>query len=292
MPSRTNQQVARTADFAVRVFSVAIIATVPYSIAVSKLRRPFLSDRYFFIVVRLLRRREKFTEPDFALLARAFNRARALHPFYLTAWVFLPDHWHCICAPVYPVTISLAMKSVKQSSTSAVNQLRGADGELWQPRFFDRALRTVKEYNEKVEYIHLNPVQGRFGQPPGRLAMVKLQRIRRHERRRTKRTLRFDRRPRENALRSARTNLIAPSRGRKDADHKSGGPRYLTDTHFDGKRPNRRCASPDSREVPFEELTVSACDHLAVSPNRPCGLRLHCWGNSVRGTPPTGNVAA
>jgi hypothetical protein len=68
-----------------QVFSVAIIATVPYFIAVSKLRRPFLSHRYFFIVVRLLRRRGKFTEPDFALLARAFNRARALHPFYLTA---------------------------------------------------------------------------------------------------------------------------------------------------------------------------------------------------------------
>jgi putative transposase len=136
-----------------------MIATVPHSIAVSKLRRPFLSDRYFFIVVRLLRRREKFTEPDFALLARAFNRARGLHPFYLTAWVFLPDHWHCICAPVYPITISLAMKSVKQSSMSAVNQRWGAEGELWQPRFFDRALRTVKEYNEKVEYIHLNPVR-------------------------------------------------------------------------------------------------------------------------------------
>ena len=45
------------------------------------------------------------------------------------------------------------------SSRSAVNQCRGADGELWQPRFFDRALRTVKEYNEKVEYIHLNPVR-------------------------------------------------------------------------------------------------------------------------------------
>ncbi len=132
---------------------------MPYSVAVSKLRRPFLYDRYFFIVVRLLGRREKFTEPDFALLARAFNRARALHPFYLTAWVFLPDHWHCICGPIYSVTISLAMKSAKQSSLSAVNQRRGAEGELWQPRFFDRALRTVKEYNEKVEYIHLNPVR-------------------------------------------------------------------------------------------------------------------------------------
>jgi len=42
---------------------------------------------------------------------------------------------------------------------SAVNQRRGTDGELWQLRFFDRALRTVKEYNEKVDYIHLNPVR-------------------------------------------------------------------------------------------------------------------------------------
>jgi putative transposase len=109
--------------------------------------------------VRLLKRRAKLIEADFALLARAFNRARALHPFYLTAWVFLPDHWHVICAPVYPATISLAMKSVKQSSMSAINRRRGVEGELWQPRFFDRALRTVKEYNEKVEYIHLNPVR-------------------------------------------------------------------------------------------------------------------------------------
>jgi hypothetical protein len=48
------QQVARTAGFAVRVFSAAIVVTVPYSIAVSKLRRAFLSD--FFVAVRRPRR--------------------------------------------------------------------------------------------------------------------------------------------------------------------------------------------------------------------------------------------
>ena len=30
---------------------------------------------------------------------------------------------------------------------------------MWQPRFSGRAVRTVKEYHEKVEYIHLNPVR-------------------------------------------------------------------------------------------------------------------------------------
>jgi putative transposase len=127
---------------------------------------PFLSDRYFFLSVRLLKRRRKLTDSDFALLAGAFNRARTLHPFCLTAWVFLPDHWHAICAPRDPVTISLVMKSVKQSSTTAINGSRGAQGELWQPRFFDRALRTVNEYNEKVEYIHMNPVRAGLVRSP------------------------------------------------------------------------------------------------------------------------------
>ncbi len=54
-----------------------------------------------------------------------------------------------------------------------MNRARRERGVLWQGRFFDpaplplnifgagrrRALRTVKEYNEKVEYIHLNPVK-------------------------------------------------------------------------------------------------------------------------------------
>ena len=109
--------------------------------------------------MRLLKGRTRLLNDDFHLMALALNRVRRVHPFYLTAWVFLPDHWHAICAPVYPRTISLVMKSFKNSSTPLINRRRAERGELWQARFFDRALRTVKEYNEKVEYIHLNPVR-------------------------------------------------------------------------------------------------------------------------------------
>ena len=41
----------------------------------------------------------------------------------------------------------------------AINLCRRERGELWQERFFDHALRTVRDYHEKIEYIHLNPVK-------------------------------------------------------------------------------------------------------------------------------------
>ena len=44
-------------------------------------------------------------------------------------------------------------------ATKRINRARRECGLLWQPRFFDRALRTVREYHEKVEYLHLNPVR-------------------------------------------------------------------------------------------------------------------------------------
>ena len=125
----------------------------------SRLRRPFLSDRYLFLTVNLLRGRNHLEEGDFERLALALDRMREKHGFLLTAWVFLPDHWHTILYPPYPLTISRAMTAVKVSSMVGINHRRGEGGELWQGRFFDRALRTVKEYHETVEYIHGNPVR-------------------------------------------------------------------------------------------------------------------------------------
>ena len=134
----------------------------------SRLRRPFLFDRFIFVTVKLLPCRTRLKEGDFERLANSFTRMRKKHGFLLTAWVFLPDHWHAIIHPPYPLTISTALKSVKTSSMIGINVRRRESGGLWQERFFDRALRTVREYHEKVEYIHLNPVRrGLVDNPEG-----------------------------------------------------------------------------------------------------------------------------
>ncbi len=142
-----------------RYGSLVIPPPLLYSGRVSRLRRLFLSDRFFFITVRLLERRRKLDDADFERLALAISRSRKSHPFFLTAWVFLPNHWHAICALQHPVTIIEVMKSIKVSSTTLINEGRSRSGGLWVGRYFDRALRTVKEYHEKVDYIHRNPVK-------------------------------------------------------------------------------------------------------------------------------------
>ena len=125
----------------------------------SRLRSLVLSDRdpsaaaqdgkrksnRFFIAGRVLPHRRKFDEAEFECLARVVRERRKKHGFLLTAWVFLPDHWHAILYPAHPLTISRVMESIKAGSILRINSRRRERGLFWQPRFFDRALRTVKE---------------------------------------------------------------------------------------------------------------------------------------------------
>ena len=138
----------------------------------SRLRRMVQSDCYFFVTcnVRKVHPRRgqssRYADPvtlledrDFALLAGAIAASRKQLGFLLTAWVFMPDHWHAILCPLELAGISDAMKLIKQRSTHAIGVARERSLRLWQTRFHKHALRTVREYLGAVEYIHLNPVR-------------------------------------------------------------------------------------------------------------------------------------
>jgi putative transposase len=92
-------------------------------------------------------------------LAEVVRERRKVLRFLLTAWVFLPDHWHAIIFPRSPLTISRVIGSIKVAATLRINPSRGEGGVLFQGRFFDRVPRTVKEYHEKVAYLRRNPVK-------------------------------------------------------------------------------------------------------------------------------------
>jgi putative transposase len=132
----------------------------------SRLRRLVLCDRYFFVTCRVHVSRRDLNQLELATLARAVRERRAAMRFLLTAWVLLPDHWHGIIFPPFPLSISRVMEAIKVSAAKLINGRRAERGVLFQGRFFDRALRTVKEYHEKLDYIHRNPVaQGLAARP-------------------------------------------------------------------------------------------------------------------------------
>jgi REP element-mobilizing transposase RayT len=100
----------------------------------SRLRCPFLYDRYIFVTVDLLKLRTRLLEPHYQSLARSLAKMREKHGFVLTAWVFLP-HWHAIIYPPHPLTISTVLKAVKVSSMISINLDRGEGGEVGKGAF-------------------------------------------------------------------------------------------------------------------------------------------------------------
>ena len=58
----------------------------------SRLRRLVVSNRWFFITCRLHPRRRILSSQEFATLGQAIEERRAEHGFFVTAWVFLPEH--------------------------------------------------------------------------------------------------------------------------------------------------------------------------------------------------------
>lgn len=59
----------------------------------------------------------------------------------------------------HPLTISQIIYDVKKVTARWVHGRRGTEGPLWQHQFWDRFVRHAKEFNNRLEYMHLNPVR-------------------------------------------------------------------------------------------------------------------------------------
>ncbi len=98
-------------------------------------------------------------DAEFALLASAIDRARERRGFLIPGYVFMPDHWHALILPGESDSLPDVMNAVKVASSHQINRRRRSHGPFWQLRYYDRALRTVKEFRDSLQYMHMNPVR-------------------------------------------------------------------------------------------------------------------------------------
>ena len=125
----------------------------------SRVHRLRSGDRIFFVTVNLRRALPPFTAREYPAILQAFQESRRRLGFLLCGYVLMPDHWHALFWPDYPLTISRLVQDIKYVSSRRLNRQRGGTGTLWQHQFWDRFVRHAKEFNDRLTYMHLNPVR-------------------------------------------------------------------------------------------------------------------------------------
>jgi putative transposase len=133
---------------------------------VSRVRRLLTTDRIFFVTVNLRRNIPFVGQEEFPVLIDAFEDARRREGFLLCGYVLMPDHWHALLAVRHAHTLSRAVQRMKWQAARGLNRHRGTWGVVWQHQFWDRFVRHAKEFNQRLTYMHLNPVRKGLAKRP------------------------------------------------------------------------------------------------------------------------------
>ena len=75
------------------------------------------------------------------------------------AYVLMPDHMHLVVTPRESGSASQIMHSLKLHTAREIGVFLGSKGGIWQARFYERALRTPKDVEEAIVYVHDNPIK-------------------------------------------------------------------------------------------------------------------------------------
>ena len=105
-------------------------------------------------------------------LRDAIKKVRERHPFYIDAWVLLPDHLHTIWSlPEGDSDFSLRWNLIKRDVTRSCakhlersewlseSKAKHRESTLWQRRFWEHQIRNDRDYESHMDYLHYNPVK-------------------------------------------------------------------------------------------------------------------------------------
>ncbi|WP_349986266.1 transposase [Stenotrophomonas sp. WHRI 8082] len=74
------------------------------------------------------------------------------------AWVVMPDHVHWLLQ-LRQGTLGACMQRFKSRSSRLIGRTSGYGARLWQPSYFDHALRSEESLRAQALYIVANPVR-------------------------------------------------------------------------------------------------------------------------------------
>ena len=131
-------------------------------------RRNYVKGGTYFFTVNLLDRNKSLLVEHIDLLRESIRFVKSHRPFYIDAWVVLPDHLHAVLTlPDDDVDYSSRWREIKKRfskslpKTEFLTQTRKRKNErgIWQRRFWEHTIRDDNDYWHHVNYVHFNPLK-------------------------------------------------------------------------------------------------------------------------------------
>jgi putative transposase len=123
----------------------------------TRLRRIEELDRIFFVTFNVERGVKALSDAERDLVLQTLGALRGPDDFALFGYVVMPDHTHLL---LWPRSVSLVriLRDLKSKTGFAIAKSRNAHGQIWQRSYFDFICRRARDFGDKLEYIHQNPV--------------------------------------------------------------------------------------------------------------------------------------
>jgi putative transposase len=134
------------------------------------LRRFQESGQSHFVTFSCYRRQLFFAAPEvFDHFVQSLEDMRRRFELRIYGYVVMPEHVHLLLGEPHRVKLAEAIHYLKLSFAKRVRKLRPGDqpGGFWQKRYYDRNVRSEREFSVKLRYLHRNPVERGLVREPG-----------------------------------------------------------------------------------------------------------------------------
>lgn len=134
----------------------------------SRYVRNYVAGGSYFFTVNLLERNKTLLVDYVDVLRESVAEVKRVHPFYIDAWVVLPDHLHAVWTlPEGDADYSSRWREIKKRFSKALpadefrspNRIKRGERGIWQRRFWEHTLRDERDFRHHVDYVHINPLK-------------------------------------------------------------------------------------------------------------------------------------
>jgi putative transposase len=131
----------------------------------TRLRRIEDRDRFFFVTTNLDLGIASLKSAECDLILTTICEQRSRGDFFLFGFVVMPTHLHLLLSPHNRDLVQI-IRDLKSRTGFEIARTRGIHGPIWQERYFDTIIRRVRNFWQKLEYIHRNPVEAGLVKDP------------------------------------------------------------------------------------------------------------------------------